>query len=178
MSKSTGFTPSSDAQDTTVFNQVTLTDVTGANKGAFQEVTEVKNLTQGITTYYDSASNVVVPTVDQEVAERAISVVLGQVQINDVTTATDLATAGVTVPANSLFMYVEPKGTNAIYTIDGTAPNGTVDPSIGKRINDGGRICIYGADAIANFQIASLDGVTPLDVDVEFKNVSTNDQNA
>ena len=67
---------------------------------------------------------------------------------------------------------------DVIYTIDGTAADGTSDPMVGFRVNDGGRIEVLGAEAIANFQIASLDGATPVDVNLEFKNVKDNDVNA
>lgn len=169
MSKSTAFVPKKD-------NEIVLDrKVTNCVTGEIIEICLIKNTTDGTqTAYNEDGTEFDLATLAPGVLEMGVEgghVPLGNAQANDVVAATALAAAGIVVPPFAEFLYIEPSNGPLIYTLDGTAPDGTSDPVKGIRVPDGGRICIQGAKAIANLQIASLDGATPVDVNVEFSNI-------
>jgi len=169
MSKSTAFVPKKD-------NEIVLDrKVTNCVTGEVIEICLIKNTTDGTQTAYNEDGSIFdLTTLAPGVLEMGVEgghVPLGNAQANDVVAATALAAAGIVVPPFAEFLYIEPSNGPLIYTLDGTAPDGTSDPVKGIRVPDGGRICIQGKKAIANLQVASLDGTTPVDVNVEFSNI-------
>lgn len=168
MSFSSAFNPPVPASDETLIENKIATDTV---TGAWREIVEVQNITQGTVTYYEDGVATTI-TANEVVDAEVRSIVTGSETISDVTTT---ATGLSAIPANTYYAYGEVKDGAAIFTRDGTAPDATAGATIGERVNDGGRIELNSLDEINNFQVISLDGITSIDVFFTYKNARGNE---
>ncbi len=161
MSNSTPFSASSDmvAYKTKI--------VTDTATGEIKEVTEAKNFSNGSVNYYDENGAMYTLGATEVVKEKAVAVTTGGETLSDLTSTPAPLAA---VPANTGYAYAEVKDGSVIYTSDGRTPDATAGAEVGKRVSNGGRIQLRGADAIADFLVISYDG-SPADLDFTYQNV-------
>lgn len=141
--------------------------VTNTTTGLITEVIQETNLTTGAVSYFTNAGLPYTLIAGDVVADYPIRVVLADALP---ITATNLADAVLSVPANAAHAEIHVFDNAIIYTVDGSTPDASAGNGI--RVNVGGTFELEGADELNKFKARALSA-TNAKIDVAFNNIPT-----